>query len=67
MFNRNPHVVEPMDICVEGEYSMFAKIFEATKKASQALEEERTSDCQVNVTYSNFTSKKTKEKKDGKA
>jgi len=45
---------------------MFAKIFEATKKASQALEEEKTSDCQVNVIYSNFTSKKT-EDKDGKA
>ncbi|KAM6033909.1 gypsy retrotransposon integrase-like protein 1 isoform 2-T2 [Chlamydotis macqueenii] len=47
MFNRNPHVVEPMNICGEGEYSMFAKIFEATKKASQVLEEEKTSDCQV--------------------
>ncbi|XP_055555792.1 gypsy retrotransposon integrase-like protein 1 isoform X2 [Falco cherrug] len=47
MFNRNPYVVEPMNICVEGEYSMFAKIFEATKKASQALEEQKTSDCQV--------------------
>ncbi|XP_051499625.1 gypsy retrotransposon integrase-like protein 1 isoform X2 [Apus apus] len=47
MFNRNPHVVEPLNICVEGEYSMFAKIFEATKKASQALEEEKISDCQV--------------------
>ncbi|KAM6036348.1 gypsy retrotransposon integrase-like protein 1 isoform 4-T6 [Theristicus caerulescens] len=47
MFNRNPHTVEPMNICMEGEYSMFAKIFEATKKASQALEEEKTSDCQV--------------------
>ncbi|XP_074789326.1 gypsy retrotransposon integrase-like protein 1 isoform X2 [Athene noctua] len=47
MFNRNPHAVEPMNICVEGEYSMFAKIFEATKQASQALEEEKTSDCQV--------------------
>lgn len=47
MFNRNPHVVEPMNICMEGEYSMFAKIFEATKKASQALEEEKTSVCQV--------------------
>jgi len=66
MFNRNPHVVETMNIRVEGEYNMFAKIFEATKKASQALEEEKTSDCQVNVIYSNFTSKKT-EDKDGKA
>ncbi|XP_054666714.1 gypsy retrotransposon integrase-like protein 1 isoform X4 [Grus americana] len=47
MFNRNPHVVEPMNICMEGEYSIFAKILEATKKASQALEEEKTSDCQV--------------------
>ncbi|XP_075303189.1 gypsy retrotransposon integrase-like protein 1 isoform X2 [Opisthocomus hoazin] len=47
MFNRNPHVVETMNIRVEGEYNMFAKIFEATKKASQALEEEKTSDCQV--------------------
>ncbi|KAM6105710.1 LOW QUALITY PROTEIN: gypsy retrotransposon integrase-like protein 1 [Pterocles gutturalis] len=47
MFNRNPHVVEPVSICMEGEYSSFAKIFEATKKASQALEEEKTSDCQV--------------------
>ncbi|XP_054040967.1 gypsy retrotransposon integrase-like protein 1 isoform X1 [Rissa tridactyla] len=46
MFNRNPHV-EPMNICVEGGCSMFAKILETTKKASQALEEERTSDCQV--------------------
>lgn len=63
MFNRNPHVVEPMNICVEGEYSMFAKIFEATKKASQALEEEKTSDCQVKVIYSNFISKKTEDKK----
>ncbi|XP_050184369.1 gypsy retrotransposon integrase-like protein 1 isoform X2 [Myiozetetes cayanensis] len=47
MFKRNPYVVEPMNICVEGEYSVFAKIFEATKKVSQALEEEKTSDCQV--------------------
>uniref|UniRef100_A0A8B9FJE1 Gypsy retrotransposon integrase-like protein 1 n=1 Tax=Amazona collaria TaxID=241587 RepID=A0A8B9FJE1_9PSIT len=47
MFNRNPHVAEPMNICAEGEYSVFAKIFEATKTASQALEEEKTSDCQV--------------------
>ncbi|KAJ7426235.1 Gypsy retrotransposon integrase-like protein 1 [Willisornis vidua] len=47
MFNRNPHVVEPRNVCVDGEYSMFAKIFEATKKVSQALEEEKTSDCQV--------------------
>ncbi|XP_074935434.1 gypsy retrotransposon integrase-like protein 1 isoform X3 [Phalacrocorax aristotelis] len=47
MFNRNPNVVETMNICVEEECSMFAKIFEATKKASQALEEEKTSDCQV--------------------
>ncbi|KAM4638017.1 gypsy retrotransposon integrase-like protein 1 isoform 8-T11 [Amazona ochrocephala] len=47
MFNRNPHVAEPMNICAEGEYSVFAKILEATKTASQALEEEKTSDCQV--------------------
>uniref|UniRef100_A0A8D2NUZ7 Gypsy retrotransposon integrase-like protein 1 n=1 Tax=Zosterops lateralis melanops TaxID=1220523 RepID=A0A8D2NUZ7_ZOSLA len=47
MFNRNPRVVEPMNICVEGEYSNFAKIFEATKKLSQALEEEKTSDCKT--------------------
>ncbi|XP_009889967.1 PREDICTED: gypsy retrotransposon integrase-like protein 1 isoform X1 [Charadrius vociferus] len=47
MFNRNPHVVEPMNMCVEGEYSMFAKIFETTKKASQTMEEEKASDCQV--------------------
>uniref|UniRef100_A0A8C0V934 Gypsy retrotransposon integrase-like protein 1 n=1 Tax=Cyanistes caeruleus TaxID=156563 RepID=A0A8C0V934_CYACU len=60
MFNRNPHVVEPMSIFVEGGYSSFAKIFEATKKLSQALEEEKTSDFQVNVVYFNFTSKKTK-------
>lgn len=51
MFNRNPHFVEPMNIRVEGEYSMFAKIFETTKKASQALEEEKASDCQVNVIF----------------
>ncbi|XP_066195440.1 gypsy retrotransposon integrase-like protein 1 isoform X3 [Sylvia atricapilla] len=44
MFNRNPRVVEPMNICVQGEYSSFAKIFEATKKLSEALEEEKTSD-----------------------
>ncbi|XP_030367270.1 gypsy retrotransposon integrase-like protein 1 isoform X3 [Strigops habroptila] len=47
MFNRNPHVAEPMNIRVQGEYSVFGKIFEATKTASQALEEEKTSDCQV--------------------
>ncbi|XP_075596966.1 gypsy retrotransposon integrase-like protein 1 isoform X6 [Balearica regulorum gibbericeps] len=47
MFNRNPHVVEPMNICMEGEHSIFAKILEATKKASQALEEENISDCRV--------------------
>ncbi|XP_026654335.1 gypsy retrotransposon integrase-like protein 1 isoform X2 [Zonotrichia albicollis] len=47
MFNRNPRVVEPMNMCVEGEYSSFAKIFEATKKFSQALEEDKTSDCQA--------------------
>ncbi|XP_039561608.1 gypsy retrotransposon integrase-like protein 1 isoform X3 [Passer montanus] len=47
MFNRNPRVVETMNICVEGEYSSFAKIFEATKKLSQALEEDKTSDCQA--------------------
>ncbi|XP_071586681.1 gypsy retrotransposon integrase-like protein 1 isoform X2 [Heliangelus exortis] len=46
MFNRNPHVVEPLNTCMEGKYSMFAKIFEATKKASKELEEE-TSNCQV--------------------
>ncbi|RMC18127.1 hypothetical protein DUI87_05007 [Hirundo rustica rustica] len=48
MFNRNPHVVEPMNICVEEECGSFAKIFEATKKLSQALEEEKNSDCKVN-------------------
>ncbi|XP_025930039.1 gypsy retrotransposon integrase-like protein 1 isoform X3 [Apteryx rowi] len=47
MFNRNPYVAESTNVCVEGEDSMFAKIFEATKKASQALEEEKTSDCQI--------------------
>ncbi|XP_031951756.1 gypsy retrotransposon integrase-like protein 1 isoform X2 [Corvus moneduloides] len=47
MFNRNPHAVESMNICVEGKYSIFAKIFEATKKFGQALEEENTSDCQA--------------------
>ncbi|KAM9507583.1 gypsy retrotransposon integrase-like protein 1 isoform 3-T3 [Guaruba guarouba] len=47
MFNRNPHIAEPMNVCVEGEYSVFAKIFEAAKTASQSLEEEKTSDCQV--------------------
>ncbi|KAM9367955.1 gypsy retrotransposon integrase-like protein 1 [Phaethornis superciliosus] len=47
MFNRNPHVVEPLNTCVEGKYSMFAKIFEATKQANQELEEEKTSNCQV--------------------
>ncbi|XP_063996511.1 gypsy retrotransposon integrase-like protein 1 isoform X2 [Pogoniulus pusillus] len=46
MFNRNPHVSEPMNECVEGQYSMFAEIFEATKKASQVLEE-KASGCQV--------------------
>ncbi|XP_066844578.1 gypsy retrotransposon integrase-like protein 1 isoform X2 [Anser cygnoides] len=51
MFNRNPYVVEPMNVCME-EDNMFAKIFEATKRASQALEEERTSDCQVEKTSS---------------
>lgn len=60
MFNRNPHVRDPVNIHVEGDYSNFAKIFEATKKLSQALEEEKTSDCQVNVMYLNFTSKKTR-------
>lgn len=62
MFNRNPRVVEPMNVCMEGEYSIFAKIFEATKNVSQALEEEKTSDCQVNVMYLNFTCKKTEDK-----
>lgn len=62
MFNRNPRVVEPMNICVEGEYSNFAKIFEATKKLSQALEEEKTSDCKVNVMCLKFSSKKTEDK-----
>ncbi|XP_057900127.1 gypsy retrotransposon integrase-like protein 1 isoform X3 [Melospiza georgiana] len=47
MFSRNPRVVEPMNMCVEGEYSSFAKIFEATKKFSQALEEDKTSGCQA--------------------
>lgn len=67
MFNRNPHVLEPMNICVEGECSMFAEIFEATKKVSEAMEEEKTSDCQVNVVYPNFTSKKVDDKKGEKA
>lgn len=62
MFNRNPRAVESMNICVEGKYSIFAKIFEATKKFSQALEEEKTSDCQVNVMYLNFTNKRTEDK-----
>lgn len=62
MFNRNPRVVEPMNICVEGEYNSFAKIFEATKKLSQVLEEDNTSGCQVNVMCLNFTSKKTEYK-----
>lgn len=62
MFNRNPHVVEPVNICVKGEYSSFAKIFEATKKLSQVLEEEKTSDCKVNIMYLDFTSKKTEDK-----
>jgi len=56
MFNRNPYV-EPMNIRVEGEDSMFAKIFEATRRASQALEGEKTSDGQVHVIISNFTRK----------
>ncbi|XP_061205352.1 gypsy retrotransposon integrase-like protein 1 isoform X4 [Neopsephotus bourkii] len=47
MFNRKPHVAEPMNICAEGEYSVFAKMFKAAKTASQALEEQKTSDCQV--------------------
>lgn len=51
-----------MNICVKGEYSSFAKIFEATKKLSQVLEEEKTSDCKVNIMYLNFTSKKTEDK-----
>lgn len=51
MFNRNPYV-EPMNIRVEGEDSMFAKIFEATRRASQALEGEKTSDGQVEKTTS---------------
>lgn len=46
---------------------MFAKIFEATKKVSKAMEEEKTSDCQVNVVYSNFTSKEVEDKKGEKA
>lgn len=62
MFNRNPRVVEPMNMCVEGEYSSFAKIFEAAKKFSQALEEDKTLGCQVNVIYLNFTSKKIEDK-----
>ncbi|XP_071658208.1 gypsy retrotransposon integrase-like protein 1 isoform X4 [Patagioenas fasciata] len=52
MFNRNPHVFESMNMCVEGEYSMFAEIFEATKKVSEAMEEEKTSDCQVEKSIS---------------
>ncbi|XP_062369584.1 gypsy retrotransposon integrase-like protein 1 isoform X2 [Cinclus cinclus] len=47
MFNRNPRVLEPINVCVEGEYSSFAKIFEATRKLSEALEEEKTTDCQA--------------------
>lgn len=62
MFNRNPHVSEPMNGCVEGQYSMFAEIFEATKKASQVLEE-KASGCQVIIVYSNFPSKTTGKKK----
>lgn len=62
MFKRNPCVFEPMNIRVEGEYSSFAKIFEATKKLSQALKEEKTSDCKVNVMYLKFSSEKTKDK-----
>lgn len=46
---------------------MFAEIFEATKKVSEAMEEEKTSDCQVNVVYPNFTSKKVDDKKGEKA
>lgn len=49
MFSRNPYVVEPTNICVEGEDNMFAKIFEATRGANQALEEEKTSNGQVHV------------------
>ncbi|OXB79351.1 UNVERIFIED_CONTAM: hypothetical protein H355_008156 [Colinus virginianus] len=52
MFNRNPYVVEPMNMCVEGEENMFAKIFEATRGASQAPEEEKSSDGQVEKTTS---------------
>lgn len=59
MFSRNPYVVEPMNICVEGEDNMFAKIFEATRGASRALEKERTLDGQVHVLISNFTRKET--------
>ncbi|KAM8793002.1 gypsy retrotransposon integrase-like protein 1 [Eudromia elegans] len=47
MFNRNPYVAESTNVCGEREDSMFAKIFEATKKARQTLEEEKTADCQV--------------------
>lgn len=65
MFNRNPYVVEPMNVCME-EDNMFAKIFEATKRASQALEEEKTSDCQVNGIISNFPRMGTEEREDGK-
>ncbi|XP_052556976.1 gypsy retrotransposon integrase-like protein 1 isoform X1 [Tympanuchus pallidicinctus] len=52
MFSRNPYVVEPMNICVEGEDNMFAKIFEATRRANRALEEEKTSNGQVEKTTS---------------
>lgn len=54
-----------MNVCME-EDNMFAKIFEATKRASQALEEEKTSDCQVNGIISNFPRMGTEEREDGK-
>ncbi|XP_032940567.1 gypsy retrotransposon integrase-like protein 1 isoform X3 [Catharus ustulatus] len=60
MFNRNPHVRDPVNIRVEGDYSNFAKIFEATKKLSQALEEEKTSDCQADKKTSDEQNIRTK-------
>ncbi|KGL78608.1 Gypsy retrotransposon integrase-like 1, partial [Tinamus guttatus] len=47
MFNRNPYVAESTNARGEREDSVFAKIYEATKKAKRALEEEKTADCQV--------------------
>uniref|UniRef100_A0A8C7EGW3 Gypsy retrotransposon integrase-like protein 1 n=1 Tax=Nothoprocta perdicaria TaxID=30464 RepID=A0A8C7EGW3_NOTPE len=47
MFHRNPHVAESTNVCGEREDSIFARIFEATKKARQALEEEKTTGSKV--------------------